>query len=441
MIYAARSVARSSAKGGKSVGLQRLALLGFAALFILLFVIFAVAEGVGDPSVPSDAAVVIEDAPEGLGTITIKDFEHALEQAAAQEKVPVPKPGDAKYEEVKEKALGEKIESVWIQGVAAEKGIVVTDAEITKELKKLKGQAFKTEKQYEEFLKESHFTEADVNERVKLQILSEKVQNQVTEEAPVPSKRELETYYEAAKASQFTTPESRDIRVIKNKDKAKVEEAKTALEKDDSIKNWEKVAKEFSTDTTKSNGGLQSAVSEETLGEPLGPAVFEADQGELEGPLSEKGTYTIFEVSKITNEKVQSFDETKSQISAQLAEQAKQQHFAAFARNWGQTWESRTFCAADYTIPRCSNYEASGRPAEAGEACYEADPKKPAEACPAPVTQTKPAQPGTVSPLNPEGQKLSQRPRPSGLEEAIAPEGEIPGGVVPGAVPPGATGE
>jgi len=435
-------VARTSAKGGKSAGLQRLTLLGFAALFILLFVIFAVAEGIGDPSVPSDAAVVIEDAPAGLGTITIKEFEHALEQTAAQEKVPVPKPGDPKYDEVKEKALGERIESVWIRGVAAEKGISVTKAEVAKELKKLKGQAFKTEKQYEEFLKESHFTEADVNDRVELQMLSEKVQNQVTEEAPVPSKDELENYYEAAKASQFTTPESRDIRVIKNKDKAKVEEAKTALKKDDSIKSWEKVAKEFSTDTTKSNGGLQSAVSEETLGEPLGPEVFDAEQGDLEGPLSEKGTYTLFEVMKITPEKVQSFDEAKSQISAQLAEQAKQQHFSAFARNWGSTWGARTFCAADYTIPRCSNFEPSGRPAEADEACYEADPKKPAEACPAPITQAKPAQPGTVNPLTPEGQRLAQRPRPSGLEEVVAPEGEIPGGVVPGgAPPPGATGE
>jgi parvulin-like peptidyl-prolyl isomerase len=435
-------VARTSAKGGKSAGLQRLTLLGFAALFILLFVIFAVAEGIGDPSVPSDAAVVIEDAPEGLGTITIKDFEHALEQTAAQEKVPVPKPGDAKYEEMKEKTLGEKIEAVWIQGVAAEKGISVTEAEVAKELKKLKKQAFKTEKQYEEFLKESHFTEADVNDRVKLQILSEKVQTQVTEEAPVPGKGELENYYEAAKASQFTTPESRDIRVIKNKDKAKVEEAKAALEKDDSIKSWEKVAKEFSTDTTKSNGGLQSAVSEETLGEPLGAEVFAAEQGELEGPFSEEGTFTLFEVMKITNEKVQSLDEAKSQISAQLAEQAKQQHFSAFARNWGSTWEARTFCAADYTIPRCSNYESSGRPAEAEEACYEANPKKPAKACPAPISQTKPAEPGTISPLTPEGQRLAQRPRPSGLEESIAPEGEIPGGVVPGgAVPPGATGE
>jgi len=437
-------VARTSAKGGKSAGLQRLALLGFAALFILLFVIFAVAEGIGDPSVPSDAAVKIEDAPEGLGVITIKEFEHALEQTAAQEKVSVPKPGDPKYEEMKEKALGEKIEAVWIRGVAAEKGISVTKAEIAKELKKLKAQAFKTEKQYEEFLTESHFTEADVNDRVELQMLSEQVQAQVTEEAPVPSKSEIESYYEAAKASQFTTPESRDIRVIKNKDKAKVEEAKAALEKDDSIKSWEKVAKEFSTDTTKSNGGLQSAVSEEALGEPLGPAVFEAEQGDLEGPLSEKGTFTIFEVMKVTPEKVQSLDETKSQISAQLAEQGKQQHFAAFARNWSTTWESRTFCAADYTIGRCSNFETSGRPAEANEACYEANPKKPAEACPAPVTQTKPAQPGTVNPLTPEGQRLAQRPRPSGLEETPAlPEGEVPGGVVPGATeaPPGATGE
>jgi parvulin-like peptidyl-prolyl isomerase len=434
-------VARTSAKGGKPAGLQRLALLGFAVLFILLFVIFAVAEGIGDPSVPSDAAAVIEGAPEGLGTITIKEFEHALEQTAAQEKAPVPKPGDAKYDELKEKALAEKIEAVWIQGVAEEMGISVTEAEIAKELKKLKSQAFKTEKQYEEFLKESHFTQADVDDRVKLQMLSQKVQAQITEEAPVPSKSELENYYEAAKASQFTTPESRDIRVIKNKDKAKVEEAKAALEKDDSIKSWEKVAKKFSTDTTKSNGGLQSAVSEETLGEPLGPAVFEAEQGELEGPLSEKGTFTIFEVMKITNEKVQSFDETKSQISAQLAEQAKQRSFNAFAVDWAQTWESRTFCAADYTIQRCSNYKSSGRLSEANEACYEANPKKPAEACPAPVSQTKPAAPGTTNPLTPEGQRLAQRPRPSGLEEAVAPEGEIPGGVVPGGAPPGTAGE
>ncbi len=149
-------------------------------------------------------------------------------------------------------------------------GISVTQKEIAEELEKLKKKAFKTEKQYEEFLKEAHFTEADVNTRVTIQMLSEQIQEQVTEEAPIPSNREIEDYYEAAKSSQYTTPESRDIRVIKNKDKAKVEEAKAALEKDDSDKSWEKVAKKYSTDTTKGNGGLQSGVTEGTAGRTAG---------------------------------------------------------------------------------------------------------------------------------------------------------------------------
>lgn len=436
-------MARSSAKGGKSIGLQRLAVLGFAALFILLFVIFAIAQGIGHPSIPSGSVAVVEDAPNGLSPVTEAQYKHALVQAAAEKKVtPVPKPGDKNYEELREAALGNLLDSIWIQGQAEEMGISVTPKEVAKELEKLKEKAFKTEQQYKEFLKEAHFDQADVNTRVTIQMLSEQIQTQVTEEAPVPGKNEIKDYYEAAKSSQYTTPESRDIRVIKNADKAKVEAAKAALEKDDSIKSWETVAKKYSTDTTKSTGGLQSAVTEGsgTLQEPLEGEVFAAEQGELEGPVQEGKTYTLFEVMKITPEKVQSLDEAKSQISAQLAEQAKQQTFAAFVRNYGTTWQSRTFCASGFLIARCSNYKSSGRPAEADEACFEANPKKAPEACPAPITSIKPAQPGTVSPLNREGQKLAQRPRPAGLEEGAAPEGEIPGGIVPGATP-GATGE
>jgi parvulin-like peptidyl-prolyl isomerase len=426
-------VASNKGQGRKSAGLQRLALLGFAALFILLFAIYAIAVGVTNPSVPSGSVAIVEDAPEGLGTVTEAKFHHALVQAAAQGKVsPVPKPGDKKYEELKETTLGEIFDAISIQGQAAEMGITVTPEEIAKELVKLKKQAFKTEKQYDEFLKEAHYTKADVDERVKIQMLSTQIQNQVTEEAPVPSKSEITDYYEAAKSSQYTTPESRDIRVIKNKDKAKVEEAKTQLEKDDSVKSWEKVAKKYSTDTTKGSGGLQSAVTEGTLTEPLDEAVFAAPQGELEGPLTEPQTYTVFEVMKITPEKVQSLEEVKSQISTQLAEQAKQEGFARFVRGYSGRWKSRIFCADGYVIERCANFKSDGRPPESNPACYEANPKTPAEACPAPIPQVKPAQPGTISPLNREGEKLAQRPIPANLK-AAAPEGatELPPGVVP----------
>jgi foldase protein PrsA len=426
-------VASNQRQGRKSAGLQRLALLAFGALFILLFLIFAIAQGIGNPSIPSDAVAIVEDAPDDLGTVTEAEFKRALIQAAAQGQVkPVPKPGDKKYDELKKTTLGEMFDSIWIQGQAAEMGISVTPKEIAKELEKLKKQAFKTEKQYKDFLKEAHFTLADVNERVTIQMLSAKIQEQVTEDSPQPSNNEIQDYYEAAESSQYTTPESREIRVIKNKDKAKVEEAKKLLEKDDSPKSWAKVAKEFSTDTTKSSGGLQASVSEGQLAEPLEAAVFAAGQGDLEGPLQEDTSYTVFEVMRITLEKVQSLDEVKAQISAQLAEQAKQETFARFVRGYSSRWQSRTFCASDYMSERCANFQSDGRPPESNSACFEANPKTPAEACPAPVPQVKPAQPGTVSPLNREGQKLPQRPRPSSLK-AAAPQGapELPPGVVP----------
>jgi len=435
LIYAARSVASSQRQRIKSAGQRRLALLGFAALLVLLFVGFAVAEGIGDPSVSSGDVAIVEDAPEGTDTISKAQLDHAIVIAAAAQQIkPVPKPGDEKYDELKEAALGELFDAIWIQGQAEEMGFpAVTPAEVEKELKKLKSQAFKTEKQYQEFLKESHYTQEDINQRVKLQILSTKIQDQLKEEAPVPSSDEIEEYYEAAKSTQYTTPESRDIRIVVNKDKAKAEEAKAELEKDDSIENWEKVAKRFSTDpASKGKGGTQPSVVEGQGSEPLNGEVYAAEEGEVRGPLKESRGWVVFEVMTINKPKTSTLEEVEPQINSQLAEQASQQALARFVRNYNSTWTSRTFCADDYKIERCANFKGDGRPPEADPACFEADPKKPAEACPAPVVQVKPAQPGSVSVLEREGKKLSQRPRPAG-EEAATPEGvELPPGVVPG---------
>jgi foldase protein PrsA len=433
-MYAARSVASSQRQRIRSAGLKRLALLGFAALLVLLFVGFAIAQGIGHPSIASGDVAKIEDAPPGRGTISEKQLEHAVEIAAASSGVKsVPKAGTEKYEKLQEAALGELLQTIWIEGLAEEMNISASEEEIEEELKKVKSQAFKTPKQYEEFLAESHYTQEDVDQRLKVQILSTKIQEQLKSEAQVPSSSEISEYYEAAKATQFTTPESRDIRTVLNKDKAKVEEAKAQLEKDDSVKSWEKVAKEFSTDpATKGKGGLQSNVSEATLPEPLGEAVFETGQGELGGPIKDSRGYTVFEVMTIKKEKTSELEEVKSQISTQLSEQAQQQQFARFLRNWNSTWTARTFCADGFKIERCANFKGTGRPAEADPACYEANPKKAPEACPAPITQVKPAQPGSVSVLEPEGKKLPQRPRPAGEEPSTPEGGELPPGIVPG---------
>src|SRR5690349_19759729 len=120
-MYAARSVASSQRQRIQSAGLKRLALLGFAALLVLLFVGFAIAEGIGHPSVASGDVAKIEDAPPGQGAISEKQLEHAVAIAAASSGVKsVPKPGSEKYEELQKAALGELLQTVWILGLAEE---------------------------------------------------------------------------------------------------------------------------------------------------------------------------------------------------------------------------------------------------------------------------------------------------------------------------------
>ena len=174
--------------GGKASGpaaARRLGLLVFGVAFVVLFLAVAIADGVGDPSIPSGDVALVESAPGDTGEITQARFDHALELAAKQggEKK-APKPGSAKYEELKETSLNSLFESIWLQGLAAEEGIEVSDQELAKERKKIEKESFKSEAEFQKFLKESGYTEADVDERVKLQLLSTKLQEQPQRKSP-----------------------------------------------------------------------------------------------------------------------------------------------------------------------------------------------------------------------------------------------------------------
>lgn len=421
---------------GGPVAARRLGLIVFGAAFLVLFVVVAIAEGIGDPSIPSGDAILVENTPGDVGEVSEADIEHAIETTTAQsgEKTP-PKPGDPKYEEAKEEAEKALLESIWIQGVADEWGIEVTDQEVAKELKKIKKESFKSEAEFQKFLKESHYTPADVDNRVKIQILSKELQEQLKEKAPKPSQSEVEDYYEAAKATQFTQKPSRDVRVILNKDEGKAEEAFDAVSSDNSAKNWSTAAKKYSEDpTTKSSGGLRKEVQEGTLEEPVDAAVFGAPEGRVEGPVKVPGGYYVFEVVSSTPESVQELKTVEGQIKSTLAQRLEQEYFTNFVGQFQTEWTARTFCASDYTIERCANFESDdGHPASAPPACYEEDPKGGLpEACPAPVFQLIPALPGSVTPLEPRGKPLAQRPRP--MEEAgkgAAGGAELPEGAVP----------
>jgi foldase protein PrsA len=413
-----------------------LALGVFGVLFVALFAGYAIAQGIGQPSVPSGDVAIVKNVPDG--TISEAEFKRAvLQQVASGGLKKTPKPGEKKYEELKTAALGELFDSLWIAGEAEELGISATPKQIATELAQIKKQNFKTAAAYQAFLKKSHFTQEDVNKRVKLQVLSTQIQEQISKKAPQPSKSEIADYYEASKVTQYTTKPTRDVRIIVTKDKGKAEKAKEALAKDDSAASWKKVAPKYSEDpTTKSKGGLQAGLSEELLKgkEPLLGAIFKSPTGVVVGPVNLEGNYFVVEVEKLNPEKVQTLAEVESQIKSTLTQQLSQEVFSEFVSGYQSKWQSRTFCASGFVIERCANYVGSGHPSSASPTCYEANPKGgPPKECPAPVTPASPALPGTTTILKPQGERLPQRPQPEGLKAAGAAGAALPEGVTPGA--------
>ena len=428
--------AKAGQRKGKAAGQRRAALILFGTLLVVLFVGFAVAQGLGSPSVPSGDVAHISNVPDEFADISEADLKRAtLRQASSGEEKTTPKPGSKKYEELKEKAQTELIEGVWIRGQAEELGLSVTEKQVEDELAVIKKQNFPTEAAFQKFLKESKFSQQEVNELIELQIFTKEIQENIGKQAPPPPSEAVSDYYEAEKEAQFTTKESRDARLILNEDKGEVEAAKAALEKDSSPANWKKVAKKYSSDPTSgAKGGLQEAITEEFVQGELKAAIFDSPTGELIGPVKFQKNYVLVEVVKLNPEKVQTLPEVKAQIESTLGQQAQQEQLSDFVAEFQTKWTLRTVCADGFVIKNCANFKGDGHPANASPACYEADPKTPAKECPSPVTPISPALPGSVTLTKPSGEPFPQRPLPESSGEAAA---ELPAGVPPGAAPSG----
>jgi peptidyl-prolyl cis-trans isomerase C len=411
---------------------KRWALLVLVAAVAVAIAGFGIARGYGDPSVPSGDVALVEEVPEETGEVSREDFDRAMEQTAARAGLQeVPEPGDDQYENIKNAAMGDLLDTIWIQGEAADRGLEASQREIEAQLRQIKTQSFRNEREYEQFLERSGFTEEDIRLRVELQLLSDAIQRDVAETVPEVSDDEVSEYYDAGK-SAFRQPEVRDVRIILNEDRDRVLEAQAALEQDDSDASWQRVAQRYSSDpSSKGMGGLRTGITEGLLEQQLDRPVFAAEQGELEGPVRTPLGYYVFQVEQVTPPRTQTLDELRGQISTQLEQQAQQNAFAAFVDDYGSKWQSRTFCASDFLVDRCANFVGTGHPPNAQPQCYEEDPRGGRPACPAPVVQAQPASPGTITLLNPPGSKLPQTPHPAG-EAAPSLTPGLPG-AVPGA--------
>ncbi|HEX5763424.1 MAG TPA: hypothetical protein VFY04_09955 [Solirubrobacterales bacterium] len=137
----------------------------------------------------------VSDVPHRVGTITRAELHHAVVLVAVQGDRPVPRPGERGYARLAHVSLGGLIEAVWLNGQAAEMGIVATHAQVVRERERIKRENFADDAEFHQFLRKSRLTPRDVYERVELQILVPRIQARIV--AGAGSKAEEQEAFQA----------------------------------------------------------------------------------------------------------------------------------------------------------------------------------------------------------------------------------------------------
>lgn len=362
-----------------------------SALGAVFFAVIGLA-ACGGGGIPGNAVVAVDGTP-----ITKATFEHWMSVAAAsssaaapgqtapkpvvpvppsytaciahlQATAPKPAKGQSKptaaqlkaqceqqYKSLQQQVLGFLISSAWVLGEAESQGVKVTDAEVKKQFEQIKNQQFPKAEEFKKFLATSGQSVSDILLRVKLNLLSSKIQQKVSKEKGNVSQEQISKYYNSHK-SQFGTPEKRNVKIILTKTEAQANKAKQEIE---SGKSFSSVAKSVSIDpTSKAKGGEITGVVKGQEEKALDEAVFSAPKGKLGGPVKTPFGYYIYEVTGTTKGNQQSLAQAQASIKQQLTAQQQQQALSKFVKEFRKRWEGKTECRSGYVVQDCHSYKA-----------------------------------------------------------------------------------
>ena len=355
-------------------------------LLAALAAVVLVIAGCGGGDVPSDSVAKIGDAK-----ITKDQFNHWFQAAAKQQaqstgakpetvvapdppdftkciaakgKQPVPKgvpkpdPKALKaqckqeYDGLRDQTLQFLISSQWLTQEAAKRKITATDKEVQTTFQQQKKQSFPKEADYQKFLQTSGQSETDLLYRVKLSVLTNKLQQSIVKTKATVTDAQISDYYNKNK-QRFAQPETRDLEVVLAAKKANAQAALKAVK---SGTKWATVAKKYSSDdASKSQGGKLPGVTKGQQEKTFDAAIFSAKKGAITGPIKTQFGFYVFRVTKITPAKQQTLEQVKTTIKNLLQSQGQQKALNDFVKDFQKRYKDMTKCAKDYIVDQCSN--------------------------------------------------------------------------------------
>jgi len=281
-----------------------------------------------------------------------------LEELASKEKThpkEFKKQCETQYKALSQEVLGFLISSQWVIGEANALGVKLSDKEVKKQFETIKAQQFPKAAEFEKFLATSGQSVSDLLLRVKLNLLSTKIQAKILKQKSTVTQAQIAKYYNENQ-SRFTVQEKRNVTIIRTKTEAAAQSAKKEVE---SGKSFASVAKSVSTDlVTKNSGGLLSEVVKGQQEATLDAAIFSAPAKKLSGPVKTPFGYYIFEVKSITPGSHQTLAQAQASIKAQLTATQQQTLLGKFVKDFKAKWKAKTDCRVGFVAADCKQYKA-----------------------------------------------------------------------------------
>ena len=318
-------------------------------LAILLCALVSVALagcGGGSDKVPTDAVAVVDGQE-----IAKTDYNALISQAKKSyknQKRDFPKAGSQEFRTLKNQAVQFLVQREQFEQEAENLDVNVTDKQVDARFNQILKQYFGGDrKKFNSQLKAQGLKEEQVRKDLRSQIISEKIFAQVTKDVKVTDKQ-IEEYYNKNK-TQYSRPESRDVRHILVKSKAKANQLEAQLKAGTS---FAVLAKKFSEDTgSKADGGKLTISKGQTVA-PFDKVAFELKKNAISKPVkTEFGYHIIQALSDTKPATVTPLKEVKESIRQQLAQTKKNEAMTKWVDELKKNYKDKISYAVGFSPP------------------------------------------------------------------------------------------
>jgi foldase protein PrsA len=329
-----------------------------AALGAISLLALASACGGGSDAVPEDAVAVVDGTE--ISRAELDDLIARAKKGYEAQKQDFPKVGTQEYQSLQTQYLAYLVQREEFEQEAEDLGITVSEKDIDKAVADFVKDRFGgSREQYEKALADQGYSEADFRETIAVSALSQKIFENVTQEVKVTDAEILQYYTE--NQSQYSTPESRDVRhilVAETGDDDKVDFEKSKAEADRiyaELQNggdFAALAKENSDDPgSKDSGGKLTISRGQTVAE-FDKTAFQLKQGAISQPVKTQYGYHVIEaLSPVRKAKVTSLDDVRDSIRATLLQEQRNEVMTKWVEDLNDEYEGKISYAAGFEPP------------------------------------------------------------------------------------------